>query len=159
MSLRDFFMKYLKPRKNAFTLFELVIVVVILSIMTAVSVPRYMDTVQKAKQRDVAAILALVRSAQVLYKGKASSYYPTSGTVTINDINQKLNLSIIQPSDIVYECEGLNSGANFKCYGYYPSKDAQKWARWIVEPDCGLDTCGGCIAGAGGKCFTLTGYY
>lgn len=144
-------MKNHLSQKNSFTLIEIVIVVIIIGILMVLGVPRYMDTVQKAKQKDVKSMIRLISNAQWLLEAKGLPFYPTSGTALIGDINQNLNLSILQPSDVVYECRAKAAGADFDCHGYHPDKSSP---RWTIST--GIDKSVQelfCTAGTGGKCF------
>ena len=61
-SLKESFMK------RAFTLLELLIVVVIISILAGIAVPNYMRTTEKAKMRDAEGKLNLIYQAQRIYQ-------------------------------------------------------------------------------------------
>ena len=67
-------------RKNGFTLIELIIVMVILGIMAAVAVPRYLDSISNAEE---AAEDAVISSICLLYtspspRDKRQSRMPSS---------------------------------------------------------------------------------
>ena len=49
-------------KKNGFTLIELIIVMVILGIMAAVAVPRYLDSISNAEQSAEDAVISAIRS-------------------------------------------------------------------------------------------------
>ncbi|MBT6894822.1 MAG: type II secretion system protein, partial [Rhodobacterales bacterium] len=49
-------------KKNGFTLIELIIVMVILGIMAAVAVPRYLDSISNAEKSAEDAVISSVRS-------------------------------------------------------------------------------------------------
>ncbi|HOD12230.1 MAG TPA: prepilin-type N-terminal cleavage/methylation domain-containing protein [Candidatus Omnitrophota bacterium] len=122
-------MKDLKE-KEAFTFIEIMLVAIIIGILAGFGVPQYFKTVQKAKQRDVTAIIHLIKGAQEMYHNKKGVYYPqNTSSVAIADINQNLNLDILQPSDIVYQCTGTG-GSGFLCKGCHPSLIN---GRWCVE--------------------------
>ena len=54
-------MKHTKSR-NGFTLIELIIVMVILGIMAAVAVPRYLDSISNAEEAAEDAVISAIRS-------------------------------------------------------------------------------------------------
>ena len=49
-------------RKNGFTLIELIIVMVILGIMAAVAVPRYLDSISNAEESAEDAVINSIRA-------------------------------------------------------------------------------------------------
>lgn len=130
-------------RKKAFTFIEIMLVAVIIGILAGFGVPQYFKTVQKAKQRDVAAIMYLIKGAQEMYHNKKGVYYPPNGSsAAIADINQNLNLDILQPSDIVYQCTGTG-GPGFLCKGCHPALINGRWCVETTEvsnPTCAPDT-------------------
>ena len=59
-------MKHTKSR-NGFTLIELIIVMVILGIMAAVAVPRYLDSISNAEESAEDAVISAIRSGLAQY--------------------------------------------------------------------------------------------
>ena len=59
-------MKHTKTR-NGFTLIELIIVMVILGIMAAVAVPRYLDSISNAEKSAEDAVISAIRSGLKQY--------------------------------------------------------------------------------------------
>ena len=54
-------------KKNGFTLIELIIVMVILGIMAAVAVPRYLDSISNAEEAAEDAVISAIRSGLTQY--------------------------------------------------------------------------------------------
>ena len=54
-------------RKNGFTLIELIIVMVILGIMAAVAVPRYLDSISNAEESAENAVINSIRAGLKQY--------------------------------------------------------------------------------------------
>ena len=63
------------PKKQGFTLIELIIVVVIIGILALVAIPRYFANINKAQKSQVLANLAAIKQAQL-------AYYAVYGTYT-----------------------------------------------------------------------------
>ena len=70
-------------KKNGFTLIELIIVMVILGIMAAVAVPRYLDSISNAEESAEDAMISSVRSGLAQYannslydSGRAECLFP-----------------------------------------------------------------------------------
>ena len=59
-------MKHTKSR-NGFTLIELIIVMVILGIMAAVAVPRYLDSISNAEEAAEDAVISSIRAGLTQY--------------------------------------------------------------------------------------------
>ena len=57
----------MKNNKNGFTLIELIIVMVILGIMAAVAVPRYLDSISNAEESAEDAVISAIRSGLKQY--------------------------------------------------------------------------------------------
>lgn len=62
--------------RNAFTLVELVAVIVILAVISVVAVPRFLDTSEKAKVTAIAANLKMIRRAIIEYQAVHGVFPP-----------------------------------------------------------------------------------
>jgi prepilin-type N-terminal cleavage/methylation domain-containing protein len=69
----------IRPKKKAFTLIELIIVVVIIGILALVAIPRYFANVAKAQKSRVYANLDIIRQAQLAYY-TANGVFPVSNS-------------------------------------------------------------------------------
>ena len=71
-----------RKRRDAFTLIELVVVIVILGILAAVAVPKYIDLSSKAEEATCKANRGTIASACAVYYGstaiEGSASYPTT---------------------------------------------------------------------------------
>jgi general secretion pathway protein G len=70
----------MRKKQSAFTLVELVVVVLILGILAAVAAPKLFDTANDARENGTKHSLAVVRDAIELYKSQNGSY-PAAATI------------------------------------------------------------------------------
>ena len=75
-----------RRRRSAFTLIELVVVIVILGILAAVAIPKYIDLSDKAKEASCKAQRGTVASAAAMYyASKAAAGTTVTFPSTYND--------------------------------------------------------------------------
>lgn len=81
--------------KKAFTLVEILVVIVIIGTLAALAWPSFITTKEKTLDREAKATLALMRAADRIYRMEIGYYYPYSGSVnTVSTINTDLRLSL-----------------------------------------------------------------
>jgi len=80
---------------SAFTLIELVVVVVIVGVLVSLGVPLYMRTVERARDYEAKTNLLLIHAAQLIYRAENNFYYPPGSTTSnLSDINNYLHLNL-----------------------------------------------------------------
>ncbi len=70
-------------RNKGFTLIELMIVVVIIAILAAMAIPRFMRTSVKTKQTEARLILKQIYTMERAYRQEKDSYYPGDGSTIV----------------------------------------------------------------------------
>lgn len=98
---------YLKAK--AFTLIEILVVIIIIGILAAVALPNYEKAKERALGKEAIANLKLIAAAERIYRMETSGYYPspggtvdeagiiTGGTVdAVGTINSNLKLSLTE---------------------------------------------------------------
>ncbi len=85
--------------KKAYTLIEILVVLVIIGTLAALAWPNYMAIKEKTLNREAKASLALIRAAEKIYRMEQGYYYPYATTTgTVSDINRDLKLSLPEAS-------------------------------------------------------------
>lgn len=81
----------IKQKTPAFSLNELVVVVIIVAIIAAFAIPSYRKAVERNEARERDAMVQLLTDAEEIYYGDHEAYISCSGTA---DCNTKLDLNI-----------------------------------------------------------------
>lgn len=105
-----------EPHKHekAFTLIELMIVVVIIGILAAMAIPRFMRTTARTKQTEAKLILKQICTMQRAYRQERNVYYPGDGSTIVAqpaDIIGPLGVEIAPAVYYTYSITG--NGASF----------------------------------------------
>ena len=90
---------------------ELMIVVVLLGIMAAFTIPNFTKSLDKAYARDARINLMTIHAAQKIYQAQNGTYWPAGGDLAA--INTNLRLNVIA-NGVTYTCEGGGPAA-FTC--------------------------------------------
>jgi len=111
---------------KAFTLIELLIVVAILGVISAIAVPAYNDYIKTAKQEAAKNSLRSIALAQVDYRSENSIYYGTSSSSRVTpSINRDLfdnNKTLDESGDYYYWIN--SSGSGFTAYAQPKTRGA-----------------------------------
>ena len=80
-------------RKNAFSLVEILIVLVVLGILIALALPNYRISKERALDKEAKAALSFIRAAEKVHKMEHGFYYPHNSTTSdVAEINANLKL-------------------------------------------------------------------
>lgn len=92
-----------KPDTNAFTLTELMVVVVLTGMIAAFAIPNYTKSVNRVKEKNAVANLAVIREAARLHMSREGGTPPPVLANTAA-INSTLFLNIIEQEGNTYQC-------------------------------------------------------
>ena len=84
-----------RRRASGFTLVELAVVIVIIGVLAAFGVPRFMKSVEKSKASEAFEYLASVRTSQERYQAQYGTYATNVTDLDIKASNVNLNGSKI----------------------------------------------------------------
>ncbi len=95
---------------TAFTLVELMVVVVILGVVAGFAIPNYTKSVERSHRKDAESNLKMVHAAQQMYAARNDDSYWSGGNLAA--INSTLQLNIVANGK-TYTCTG--GGTAFSC--------------------------------------------
>lgn len=97
---------------KAFTIMEILIVVIIVGVIAAFAIPNYGRSVAQTHLQDAVMQLSAIRTANQVYYARTGAYWPPSGSNNVSAINSNLSLNIIE-NGMTYTCTG--TGTTFNC--------------------------------------------
>jgi prepilin-type N-terminal cleavage/methylation domain-containing protein len=99
-------MKHLLNKSRGFTLVELMVVIVIVGILAAVAIPKFMDASHKAKASEFPTQLTAIYTGQLAYQAENGSYVSTltdlktNAGVEVDQSSKWFNYSIAGGGDV-----------------------------------------------------------
>jgi prepilin-type N-terminal cleavage/methylation domain-containing protein len=101
-------------RNKAFTLMEILVVIVILGAIAGFAIPNFTRTIERSHENDAILQLEAIHSANKIYQARNNAYWPPdTASYDITSINTNLGLNIIA-NDMTYTCLGTD-GSTFFC--------------------------------------------
>jgi len=89
-------------RQKGFTLIELMIVVVIIGILAALAVPRFMTATTKSKQSEVKGILKQIYTMERTYRQQNNTYWGQGTTANAGAPNTLATIGVEIPTSAIY---------------------------------------------------------
>ncbi len=134
--------------KKAFTIMEILIVVIIVGIIAAFAIPNYGRSVAQSHYQDAVMQLSAIRTANQIYFARTGAYWPNTPGQTIAAINANLSLNIIENRK-TYTCSpGTTIGTTFTCTAVYNATGSDTFTATVNEnplsttnPQCTGGTC------------------
>ncbi|MDO8580390.1 MAG: prepilin-type N-terminal cleavage/methylation domain-containing protein [Candidatus Omnitrophota bacterium] len=80
--------------RKGFTLLELIVVLIIITIIAGFAIPSYQKSTQKGREREAYLKLLTIHGASEIYKAKYGKYYDPVGVVDLSVINPALSLDL-----------------------------------------------------------------
>jgi prepilin-type N-terminal cleavage/methylation domain-containing protein len=132
--------------KSAFTMVEIMVVIILIGIMAAFAIPNYSASLRRANERDMGRNLIFLRDALMVYHAGQGTF-PTADLTTINDINTALDTHII-PNGKAYYYVGDANPNTFMLNATWASPGGSTLELSIDQapadtnnPCCGMGSC------------------
>jgi prepilin-type N-terminal cleavage/methylation domain-containing protein len=138
---KDITMKVPSRKRGGFTLVELAVVVVIIGVLAAFGVPRFLQSVERSKASESFAYLSAVRSAQERYHAREGTY---ASTLTDLDIQSPKPKYFEVPTECTAGSGGLETGWSLTLTRQGPSAGYGSYT--VVYTDQGFDTASTIVA-------------
>ena len=136
--------------QKSFTLAELLIVVIIVSIVAAFAIPRYQGAVDRSYEKDAVINMRSIAAADEIFRAENSIYWPVgiAGPQDTAQINTALRLNIIE-NQVVYRCMDIFGDVN--CWARHPQWIGPDWELVMTSSTNWAISC----TGTGGPCPTI----
>ena len=131
-----------KITKKAFTIMEIMTVVIIVGVIAVFSIPNFTRAMEKAYEDDAISQLAAIHTANEIYRAQDGNFWPASDTAShpVSDINSALGLSII-PNGMDYACRCTNlAGVPAVCAAYSCTASRQSGTCVVTITQAALST-------------------
>jgi prepilin-type N-terminal cleavage/methylation domain-containing protein len=99
--------------RRGFTLVEVLIVVIIIGILSAIGIPQFAASIEKAKGGEARAGLGHIQTGEKVYFAESEYYTTDTGDLDITLSQKFWTFSIATPSSTTYTATATRSGGTF----------------------------------------------
>lgn len=140
-----------KGNLRAFSLMEVIVVIIIVGVMASIALPNFTKTIERSHEQDALTQLGAIRATNVMYFARQQVYWPPVGWplgTARADIDDAFGLNIIA-NGMTYTCQITATDTDFTC------RAARIGATWILEVDERAAGAGNPCCVAGNACPTV----
>lgn len=88
-----------KIKKSGFTLYEIIIVLVIVAVLASLGLPNFIKAKEHALGREARQHLKIILESEKAFRMQKGAYYPNGSTIAdLNAINSNLSLTLVNTS-------------------------------------------------------------
>lgn len=128
-------MAKLRTNQKGFTLIELMIVVVIIGILAALAIPRFIGSSVKTKQGEAQIILKQIATLQMTYRidSPTQTYFETAEVASSDNelAFEDLGIEIPPTARYSFTCEHSDSGFTATAYANLDEDDFED--QWVIH--------------------------
>lgn len=122
-----------RPKPSGFTLIEIIAVIIVLGILTAIALPNYNIMKERQLGKEAVINLKLIAEAEKSYRMDHGTYYPVDGYTT-TDISKSLKLSLSN-SNWLYAVQTASASKTFFVTAYRDGTGGYSDCEYLLTAD------------------------
>lgn len=128
--------------KKGFTVIELLVVVALIGLIAAFTIPDFSKSISKSHERDLVMQLTTLHGASLIYEAQNGTYWVAANEADIGVINSALNINLISQDGTTFNYN--SDGVTYTFDGTWSGFTVRLTQAPIASgtnPSCGGGTC------------------
>lgn len=132
----------MNPQLNrGFTIIELLVVVTLIGLIAAFTIPDYSKTINKSHERDLVMQLTSLHGANLIYQAQMGSFWVAANETSVATINSSLNINLMSLDGSTFNYNSDGSTFTFDgSWGGFTVRVTQAPLS-STNPSCQAGTC------------------
>ncbi len=129
-------------KRSGFTIIELLVVVALIGLIAAFTIPDFSKSIAKSHERDLVMQLTTLHGASLIYEAQNGAYWVATNETNIGTINNALNINLIAQDGSTFDY--TSDGSTFTFDGTWNGFTVRVTEAPIApgtNPSCGGGTC------------------